>query len=76
MKGQLATEKDLKTDPEPVRVTRKRNACSPRVEDPKTKKTRTFLPHKDPVLFVSQQKKSPGRPRKLIFLCVKLMGSN
>ncbi|RNA29702.1 hypothetical protein BpHYR1_005726 [Brachionus plicatilis] len=56
--------KDFETEPEPVRVTRKRNIGSPPVENQKTKKTITNSPHKDPELVGSLQKRRRGRPLK------------
>ncbi|RNA34335.1 hypothetical protein BpHYR1_006630 [Brachionus plicatilis] len=56
--------KDFETDPEPVRVIRKRNFCSPPVKNQKTKKTITNSPHKDPELVGSLQKRPRGCPLK------------
>ncbi|RNA20032.1 hypothetical protein BpHYR1_027577 [Brachionus plicatilis] len=56
--------RNFETDPEPVRVTRKRNVGSPRVENPKTKKTKTNSQHKDPELVGSLQKRLRGRSLK------------
>ncbi|RNA42708.1 hypothetical protein BpHYR1_017518 [Brachionus plicatilis] len=60
----LVCGKDFETDPEPARVTRKRNVGSPPVENQKTKKTITNSPHKDFELVGSLQKRPRGRPLK------------